>query len=225
MEPAIVAALVAGVVSLAGILINLVIAKQAREANRDQIRLGAAIRAGEEAVKALAAQTVEVERLRIACWDIHGLLQELEEADSALQSEFFLRKLASAAEGFEERYGTFVNFWAEAKGEVPQPQVVYLRSLRHQCKNVALTISSELHFLPDLAKKEKGRDILGAIRRIELNIERLLEMLDKLFSAVNSVRAQRIESVFLALDPAVGERAHNSSAAPDVNRASRGRRR
>lgn len=209
MEPAIIAALVAGGVSLVGIIINLLIARQARQATRDQVRLGAAIRAGEEAAKALAAQTAEVERFRIACWELDESLQELTASPG-----FARRKLTRAAEQFKAQYALFMDSWAVAKGEVPQSQLLDIRGLRHQCKNLALRVASSLDYLIDEVSDGKvGKEIPRRIGDLELQLEELLVVLDMFFARVNSVRLQRFAEV-IAAPELIGERTHNTGAAP-----------
>ncbi len=88
MNPVLVAALVAGIVSLAGVLANLYIAGQARRTTLLQMKMQVLATHASQSSQLIKTLITETERVRISCWNLLGHLHQLqrESADDAAAS-------------------------------------------------------------------------------------------------------------------------------------------
>lgn len=198
METAIIAGLVAALVSALGLLVNLRIARDSRRANELQLRLQAALKDKEEAIKEIKLYTETVEGFRSACWQVMAqlMLQERQNPDEISDID---RKVSdNAFQTFEAQAKIFFDSWAKIKADVShleEPSVTYARALRHECKNMAADISvflrSKKHELGNAQFPEADRKNLKAKTTL------LLHRLDDLFTVVNDMRNRIITEVMV----------------------------
>ena len=200
METAIIAALVAGAVTLVGLLVNLHIARQTRKATADQLRLGIALKAGEETVSELKAYARQAELMRIACWEIWAKAHSASMGRRPVEN---MKELAQLGESFNEKYSQFFSSWAEVKSEVPPWYVEVLRVLRHEAKHRSHSILDRLYELQSLLQKNqitqnRARKHTEDILR---EVESLLQLLDKVFSIVQNVKTEVIVDLLAQPEP------------------------
>ena len=202
MDSAIIAALVAGVVSLAGVLTNLYIARQTRRAALLQSQLQSLAPDVSKSSELLKTFIAEAERVRICCWSLLGHLEYLRRVRNASDT---LEPLKSDTKEFEEAIdklyrGTkvFEESWAPVKGEIPQGIEIYIRSHRHNCLNIIRVAENEIiRLMRELEKDEKGLKAREAIARSEGSLHEFLTSLDRLISLIKSVNERNINERLL----------------------------
>ena len=187
MEATIIAALVAGAVSLVGLLVNLHIAKRSREAVQIQVAAAAKVATAQEAVKYLRKFTVDIEKLRAEGWLFRMALdQELLGSIIAESPD----KLWERANAFEEEFLKFFRNWAEVKTEVPKTQIDTIRLIRHDCKNTAQDVVEKI---VDVKTKYYNKLIPEDERKsIKDLLSSLLSKLDVLFNRVNNIKNDKL---------------------------------
>src|ERR1043165_9000457 len=116
METAIIAALVAGGVSLIGLLVNMRIAKETRRGALTQMRFASALKFAEDAVRELKTFCSQIERFRIFCWRITTDIEAWEINPAGSPG---LAALADRRDTFMEQFHTFFDAWASVRSDVP----------------------------------------------------------------------------------------------------------
>jgi hypothetical protein len=207
METILIAALVAGFVSLLGVIANLYIARQTRRATIVQSKLQAVASMVSESDTALKDFIAEAERLRICCWEVLGRLDSLKHSDGddvfkpLIDSNGILR---DAIYTFSEGTRVFAKSWAPVKGDIPRGIEIYLRSTRHHCLNESrlvvelmerLLMAHEQKNETNVATKEQDylKKKWDYLKRSEESLHRLLDALDRLISLMRTVRESGME--------------------------------
>lgn len=207
MDTAVIIALIAGAVSFIGVLVNLYIARQVRQANLMQPKLQSIASIASKSDEFFKGFLTEAERLRICCWRVLGHLEYMQNifvSYEAKEDEYLPLKLSGKALEeaieeailvFSETSKTFEESWATLKGEIPRGIELIIRAKRHDCRNLARTTLAQLNVLFSLYEKEGGRKDSGVttnIRRSEELLRKLLVMLDELISMIRAVRENKM---------------------------------
>lgn len=199
MEPAVIAAVVAGLVSLAAVLANLRIARQARDASRQQIALAAAIKSAETGLQAVRGLARKTERLRIACWHLRSLLvgRELLHGSGPENDEFW-----DACAEVERAYREFFDEWADAKFEVPPSLLEVIRQIRHEARAAANDLFNHLATLRSSHSKGRRRQAEStALKDLDHRVSALQAHLESLFAYLVSTKNDMLTDVILGGAP------------------------
>lgn len=132
MEAIVVAALVAGAVSLLGVAANVYIA---RRSARTAVGLAIMQKRLEDNYRVLLQVReleAETERLRVAGWYVIASLARLREA--GVSAEGVQALVEQSVDLFSTRAQTFLDSWASVKPDIPPDLVEYPASLRHECR-------------------------------------------------------------------------------------------
>lgn len=186
MSPQLEAALIAGAVSLVGVLISLFLARRNELATRRQSIFVKQLEADYEANTRIREYANEVQRLRAACWQYHKQVQAL----------FYRTNLPREQEITDlEKLDLHTSFdpywlkWADAKVDLlSRHGHDVIRQTRHDTSKLVTDIHMRARFLLDLCRKSPADP---AVRRsaefLQESIMRLIESLDRIFSLVISV--------------------------------------
>jgi hypothetical protein len=192
LESAIIAAIVAGVVSLIGCMVNLKIAREQRKGLEDQVRLAAAMKYAEEKVKLIKKYCMEAERLRVRCWELIPCVR------TAI-SKGEITSVGEPFERFQDQFRNFLISWAEVKGDIPEAPLRYIRFLRHECKNHGESIEHDLIELFNQVEMEgcQKMKIKPVLEDILKELDLMLRALDNVFSVINVIRDDTINDFLL----------------------------
>jgi hypothetical protein len=202
MDSVIIAALVAGIISLAGVLANLYIARQTRRAALLHFQLQSLAPHVSKSSEQLKSFIAEAERVRICCWSLLGHIEYLQRQRNSSDT---YEPLKNDTKAFEEAVAklyqgtrTFEESWAPVKGEIPQGIERYIRSHRHNCLNMIRAADSTIRMLVlQLEKNDKGLKAREAINRSEEILHEVLTSLDRLISLVKSVNERNMNERLL----------------------------
>lgn len=189
MESAVVAAIVAGSVSLVSVLANIYIAYQVRKTAMLQPKIQAMISKTSETDSLLKAYAVEIERLRIRCWNLLGYIHDVRLNPN--QSSTYTG-LKTAIPAFIDSVNIFENAWALVKGEIPQGIILYIRNVRHDClDDIVIVVSYMKMALPALDDRPESTAPEEMMQGFNVSEKRLKDALIKLDDLISLVRAIR----------------------------------
>lgn len=194
MEPAIIAALVAGGVSVAGLIAQFILAKQTRITQREQIAGTAQIEISKDVVSGMRALENETESLRILAWQSITIIDDAEGLDTSLPGDS-LNRLTSCLNKLSSDGSEFLQSWANVKYDIHEEYDDYLRRRRHECRHllagvgaVAECIQRDIEQAPDSLNTDRY------VRDAKHYLEQLLFHLDHFGRGVAAVRHQLIQS-------------------------------
>lgn len=192
METTIVVSLVAAVVSLIAMLVNLHIARRTRDATRIQIATGAAMATAQEAVRYLRKYTADIEKLRAEATLLAIALDKDVLGRNVAKTPM---ELWNRAEAFENEFHEFFRGWADVKADVPETWIDYLRILRHECKNAALSVVATIR---SAKAKAYGKEIPEKDRKeLQSVLRHLSTQLDHFFTHMNNVRNDKLTDLIV----------------------------
>jgi len=204
VETALIAALVAGTVSLIGLLAQLQLGRMSRLTSREQ-----PLRELERAELLAMAEGLrrlhrETELLRIQVWRVLGRIDL--EVHAQLANE--IGALEAAITEFDTQGERFLAAWADAKTAFPSGIVLSIRELRHQCRHklhaVVLTLREYSHRL----QKQRNAGHAEAQRLADLSfaltaaLRDLLHELDEFSSVTQAANLLGNIASFPMLTPA-----------------------
>jgi len=134
MEPAIIAALVAGAVSLVGLVVQLLIARQSRIAQREAIATKAEIENSKNTISELRSLECDTESVRILAWRVLSMIRDMPELGTHDSDQS--RKFLNCATKFSNEAARFLESWATVKYEIDEEYNEYLRHQRHECRHL-----------------------------------------------------------------------------------------
>lgn len=184
MSPILAAALVAGAVSLTGVLVSVYLARRAHEAAQNQTRLSAKLNLDHAAVVALKAYAREVEKARVVTWRIRSEAGVILERPVYLNSVNPLREIHTQV---KEQYERMFESWADVKLDVPAAAMQFLRAMRHDCIGRARAVTGMIESLGQESFFDPPLELREVVEQIDGRAKHLLRLLDDLFEAVASV--------------------------------------
>ena len=198
METAIIAGLVAGVISLIGFLVNIHISRKTIEANRLQLSYISAVKIVENSIKSIVDFNKETELLRIECWTMLGKLQVYSHPANLTETDPTL--ILNSLDDFENQQTIFSKKWSEIKGDIPDDIITVLREKRHKSRHnftrLSYSISEFVQLLKKIGKNkniQEIKEIIEVCEKIMGDIRRLLKDLDELYSIINTIKNNKIE--------------------------------
>lgn len=144
MDTAIIAAIIAALVSVFGLLVQMYLAKRSRESAQIEPTMEAFTFAQKEAYARMRALEREAERLRIRSWDLEGNLITPISTDEA-RRHVQLADFDRVFHEFANQSQRFIEQWVEVKPDVPLGVESYVRMLRHECLGYTKSIISACH--------------------------------------------------------------------------------
>jgi hypothetical protein len=177
MEAAVIAALVAGAVSLVGFLVNLRIAKETRRSAREQPSIAASVRLAEDAISELKGYARQTELLRSACWD---LWTKARYATSLVDYE----ALEKSVVRFDGAWEEYFNAWANVKPTVNnETDLELVQKLRHETREVSTRLKRQLTEPPTRS----------GVTAVVDELRRLLDLLEGMIVLIRNIRQEAIE--------------------------------
>ena len=187
MDTVIISALVAAVVSFVGVFINLIIAKQTREAAKSQLKFQSAIKQVEESTQILNGYLKEIESVRIACFELEFCFS------SIFNDEIDLEKVKNNSIKFKDEFDKFFKKWADVKYTIEDFRLSHIRSIRHSCKNTALDLSIAVKMFLEKHRVARGIQLEDeVVKKLIDRIKTLSSSLITLYSSVNEYRNEKI---------------------------------
>lgn len=195
METALIAGLVATIVSLIGLLVNIHIARQARIATENNLRTQLLLELSAESEASLREFIVQGERLRIKCWNLMGLfVMILDPKVSSINDPDAFQKSVSQ---FHKQTGDFLDSWSTVKATLPEGLSQHFRTLRHECRTELSSIHESSYFLLELADSDgiNSDQFWEYAIGSRQSLSTVLNKLDELISMASSVRKGLLEDM------------------------------
>lgn len=188
MEPAVIAAIVAGSVSLLGLLVQVAIARQTRIAQREQAAFTAQMKLAMDLASDLRSLEYESESVRIRVWEAMSILDRLG-AGTLQHGSDELNRLLSISKKLSTEAEVFLSAWAKVKYDISDELLDYLRRLRHDCRAPLVVISAVVE---RIEHESQSQNISVNHNRycadLRTNFERLLPLLDQFGRGISVVR-------------------------------------
>ena len=122
MNPTIIAALIAGAVSIIGLFAGLKMARRAKDATLASLAITQALKMSEQRIDNLRGFAIEIEHFRVLAWN---LLDALGVEKRSFQPEVI---------ALEEAWVKLFFSWASVKPDVPNHLIAELRKIRHRLR-------------------------------------------------------------------------------------------
>lgn len=181
MTPQIEAALIAGLISLIGILVSAFIAFRTMRVNRTQAVLVEWLKEQREAVSRIRNYAAEVEELRSRCWIVVANLDLFLKKKQDKYSVLFL-KSANLGEAF----GKYWDKWSQVKPDIREGwRLEHLRLVRHGTKSKGIYAHEKLHtFITLLDAEPDSPQLLQRAEELRHDLHALIADLDSLYRLV-----------------------------------------
>jgi hypothetical protein len=187
METALITAIVAASISLISVIVNLLIAREARRGAKSQIKFQLALKYVEKSVTILKDYMKEIEKVRIACWQLEF------EFNPILEEKINVDKIKERAENFKTEFDKFYDDWSEAKGEMTDLYIMNVRQMRHGCKNEALELSIKIKkFLKEYKLKGKENIDKNILDELKNESRSLSWSLNTFYSIINDIKNEKL---------------------------------
>jgi hypothetical protein len=192
MDPTVTAALVAGGVSLLGIIVQIYIVRRARgdasNSLKQQTRTSSALHASNE----IKQVQTEAEKLRVIGWSVLVKLQNMCSVRPQ-ETRTLIEELSLEFEELGRQAGSFLAAWAEVKADVPPSVVDYARSKRHDCRTM---INRTLaHWKLFVASSKPPSESDEHLRTVVSDVRSLLTEVDDFDQIMRYVRQGVLDSV------------------------------
>lgn len=184
MESAIIAATVAALVSLVGMLVNLRIAREGRQAAADAARMNAALAETRASLAQMRKYAADIERLRSTA----GLLMLSLESHGIMTERF-----EEFSKAFENAFYDFFRSWDETKSEMDDVYVTFVRMYRHSCKNAAQDVLEQLRAFRESTGDARKQEA----RKLDRLFYAFQTKLDEMYSLVRNAKNERLEELLL----------------------------
>jgi hypothetical protein len=133
LQPTVIVALIAALVSIASVAANIHIARKARQSAIQVMQAKAHIDRVESSNQTLQQIEIESERLRIRCWAIVSYVRQVAaHPDGVIKDQ---QKFQDLTENFVSQAQEFLDRWASAKANIPEGNREYIAKLRHDCRH------------------------------------------------------------------------------------------
>jgi hypothetical protein len=195
METVIVAALVSGLVSLVGLLVNLRVAREQSRTTESMPSRESIARVLDSQLSALRSFATEGERLRIRMWDLLGRMSGARHMEALFPSD--IQDIGAKWDALREQAVRFDESWAEIKSDIPQGVQMYIRALRHECREEVADIGQKLsRVVKSDQAANAGEDRFAALSSVLAELENdtksVLAKLDTLIQIAGDFRARLI---------------------------------
>jgi hypothetical protein len=195
METALIAGLVAGVISLLGLLVNIHLARQSRIATEKNLRDKLLLDVSAEGEGKLREFIAQGERVRIRCWEMMGQFTML--ADSPSESGINLEAFQTSASSLHQQTNLFLDSWSDVKASLPEGISRHCRTLRHECRTELENIVLNCRRACDLVQQNspEAERLAAIVGNARLSLTVVLQKLDELISVVCGIRRKVLSEI------------------------------
>lgn len=179
MDTIVVAALVAGIVSIIGFIVNLIVAREARRSMLAEIATQSRIKEGEASLSDLKAFLATSESLRFACVRLLKILTE--QSPNGLDS-IRLELFRDAAKDYASVQKELFTGWFRVILEIRNPKTYLVAALMHDSNNLCAATGAMIEFC--LREIDRGKESEAFEPRdrelLAKQLGRLIEFLEQL---------------------------------------------
>ena len=181
MSPQTEAALIAGVISLIGMLVSAFIAFRTMRVSRTQTVLVEWLKEQREAVSRIRSYAAEVEELRSRCWVVAVSLDLFLKTKQDRNGVLFLRN-ANLGDAFSKYWDK----WSQVKPDIVEGwRLDLLRMARHETKTKGIIAHEKLHvFVKLLEAQPDSPELIDRAEQLRADLHELITDLDKLYRLV-----------------------------------------
>lgn len=197
MNTAIIAAIVAGIISLIGFLVNIYISREARKNTISQITIASRLKDGENSIFDMKQFLSASENLRFTCVRLLKILTN-DEHDS--EDDVQLELLSEFADAYQTQQKSLFDAWFKIIMEIRNPVTLNLGTLMHDGNNICAAVSGYLSLLLlDLERQDEScRKIMNKRYRVSLSksLHLLIRNLEQLNSLMISERDELMRELW-----------------------------
>lgn len=193
MESAIISAIVAGIVSLIGFIINLRIARENRKTALQELKTQSKLKMGETIISDMSSFLSESESLRFSCLRLMKLLENVNHSDFR---DTNWKLFFQFSEDFTSNQRTFFSYWFKIIRELRDQKPIILAGMMHDGNNICAVVTGYLQLIKyRYSEGESGFDI-DVIENLRKIMKELIAYLEQLNSYIISERDGRLEELW-----------------------------
>lgn len=193
MDDKLLAALVAGIISFVGIVINLYITHVNRKEAIKQLKLASGLKNNESTLTAFTRFCKEIEQLRIICCQLIARINQLTGSDSLIERDYLKDNeyigVSELKNTFNSQFNLFFEAWAEVKIELPEHLKEMISIFIHSSKNRQACIHLRLrNYLILIEENSNNIDQLLDSSSLISQLNNLIKELENLYEICSSKR-------------------------------------
>ncbi|MDI6763524.1 MAG: hypothetical protein QME83_10910 [Thermodesulfobacteriota bacterium] len=193
MESAIISAIVAGIVSLIGFIINFKIARENRKTALQELKTQSKLKIGETIISDMSSFLSESESLRFSCLRLMKLLENVNDSDFR---DTNWKLFFQFSEEFTSNQRTFFSYWFKIIRELRDQKPIILAGMMHDGNNICAAVTGYLQLIKyrySEGESSFGIDVIENLRKI---MKELIAYLEQLNSYIISERDGRLEELW-----------------------------